>query len=144
MMRVVERSALIPFTPAQAFAVVADIETYASFLPWCSDSRILDQQAQWVTAQLTLAKSGIRQSFTTRNHLTTPTEMTMHLVEGPFTSLEGCWTFDALGDDGTKVSLNMAFEFKNKLLDQTFGRVFGLAADTMVDAFSKQIAKVYG
>ena len=73
-----------------------------------------------------------------------PTEMTMHLVEGPFTSLEGCWTFAALGDDGTKVSLNMTFEFKNKLLDQTFGRVFGLAADTMVDAFSKQIAKVYG
>jgi ribosome-associated toxin RatA of RatAB toxin-antitoxin module len=144
MMRLVERSALIPFTPRQAFAVVADIEAYASFLPWCSDSRILDQQAQCVTAQLTLAKSGIRQSFTTRNHLTTPTEMTMHLVEGPFTSLEGCWTFVTLGDDGTKVSLNMTFEFKNKLLDQTFGRVFGLAADTMVDAFSKQIIKVYG
>ena len=143
-MRLVERSALIPFTPEQAFSVVADIEAYSSFLPWCSDSRILEQQDRWVTAQLTLAKSGIRQAFTTRNSLVKPFEMTMHLVEGPFASLEGSWVFKALGEDGTKVSLNMTFEFKSALLDQTFGRVFGLAADTMVEAFSKQIAKVHG
>ena len=94
--------------------------------------------------KLTLAKSGIRQSFVTENVLVPPSGMTMTLVDGPFQSLEGGWLFEPLGADGVKVSLKLAFEFKSKLLDQTFGRVFSVAADTMVDAFSGEIAKRYG
>jgi len=94
--------------------------------------------------KLTLAKSGIRQSFVTENLLVPPSGMTMTLVDGPFQSLEGGWFFQPLGADGVKVSLKLGFEFKSKLLDQTFGRVFSVAADTMVDAFSSEIAKRYG
>ena len=70
--------------------------------------------------------------------------MTMTLVDGPFQSLEGAWLYEPLGAEGVKVGLKLAFEFKSKLLVQTFGRVFSVAADTMVDAFASEIVKRYG
>jgi len=142
--REVARSALIPFSAEQAFSVVADVESYSAFLPWCAESQIVSTEGDQLIGKLTLAKSGIRQSFVTENVLTPPSGMTMALVDGPFQSLEGGWLFEPLGADGVKVSLKLAFEFKSKLLDQTFGRVFSVAADTMVDAFSTEIAKRYG
>ena len=68
----------------------------------------------------------------------------MSLVDGPFQSLEGGWHFEPLGVDGVKFSLKLSFELKGRILDQTFGRLFSVAADTMVDAFSSEIAKRYG
>ena len=128
-MREVARSALIPFSAEQAFSVVADVESYSSFLPWCAESQIVSMEGDQLIGKLTLAKSGIRQSFVTENLLVPPSGMTMTLVDGPFQSLEGGWFFEPLGADGVKVSLKLGFEFKSKLLDQTFGRVFSVAAD---------------
>ena len=48
--------------------------------------------------------------------------------------------FEPLGVDGVKVSLKLSFELKGRILNQTFGRLFSVAADTMVDAFSSEIA----
>ena len=143
-MREVARSALIPFSAEEAFSVVADVESYSNFLPWCAESQVIKTEGDRLVGKLTLAKSGIRQSFVTENVLAPPSSMTMTLIDGPFQSLEGGWKFEPLGADGVKVSLNLAFEFKSKLLDQTFGRIFSVAADTMVDAFSGEIAKRYG
>ena len=143
-MREVARSALIPFSAEEAFSVVADVESYSNFLPWCAGSQVIKTEGDRLIGKLTLAKSGIRQSFVTENVLAPPSVMTMTLIDGPFQSLEGGWKFEPLGADGAKVSLNLAFEFKSKLLDQTFGRIFSVAADTMVDAFSGEIAKRYG
>ena len=143
-MREVARTALIPFSAEEAFSVVADVESYSNFLPWCAESQVIKTEADRLVGKLTLAKSGIRQSFVTENVLAPPSSMTMMLIDGPFQSLEGGWKFEPLGADGVKVSLKLAFEFKSKLLDQTFGRVFSVAADTMVDAFSGEIAKRHG
>lgn len=143
-MREVARTALIPFSAEEAFSVVADVESYSNFLPWCAESQVIKTEGDRLVGKLTLAKSGIRQSFVTENVLAPPSSMTMMLIDGPFQSLEGGWKFEPLGADGVKVSLKLAFEFKSKLLDQTFGRVFSVAADTMVDAFSGEIAKRHG
>ena len=143
-MREVARSALIPFSAEQAFSVVADVESYSTFLPWCAESQVILIEGNRLVGKLTLAKSGIRQSFVTENHLEPSSWMTMNLVDGPFNSLEGGWHFEPLGVDGVKVSLKLSFELKGRILDQTFGRLFSVAADTMVDAFSSEIAKRYG
>ena len=42
-MREVRRSALLPFTPPQMYGLVADVERYPEFLPWCTSARILAQ-----------------------------------------------------------------------------------------------------
>ena len=90
-MREVARSALIPFSAEEAFSVVADVESYSNFLPWCAESQVIKTEGDRLVGKLTLAKSGIRQSFVTENVLAPPSSMTMMLIDGPFQSLEGGW-----------------------------------------------------
>ena len=134
----------MPYACEVAFEVVDQIDAYSEFLPWCAESRVLQRTETEVIATLVLAKSGIRQSFTTKNQLMRPKVIGLSLVDGPFQQLEGGWVFDALGDAGCKISLEMRFEFSSKLMDQTFGRVFGVAADRMVDAFTARLDDLHG
>tara|TARA_B100000497_G_C7605488_1_gene363689 strand:- start:561 stop:992 length:432 start_codon:yes stop_codon:yes gene_type:complete len=143
-LRQIKRTALVPYACEVAFEVVDQIDAYSEFLPWCAESRVLQRTESEVIATLVLAKSGIRQSFTTKNQLMRPNVIGLSLVDGPFQQLEGGWVFDALGDAGCKISLEMRFEFSSKLMDQTFGRVFGVAADRMVDAFTARLDDLHG
>jgi ribosome-associated toxin RatA of RatAB toxin-antitoxin module len=143
-LRQIKRTALVPYACEVAFEVVDQIDAYSEFLPWCAESRVLQRTETEVIATLVLAKSGIRQSFTTKNQLMRPNVIGLSLVDGPFQQLEGGWVFDALGDAGCKISLEMRFEFSSKLMDQTFGRVFGVAADRMVDAFTARLDDLHG
>ena len=134
----------MPYACEVVFEVVDQIDAYSEFLPWCAESQVLQRTEMEVIATLVLAKSGIRQSFTTKNQLIRPNAIGLSLVDGPFKQLEGVWAFDALGDAGCKISLDMRFEFSSKLMDQTFGRVFGVAADRLVDAFTARLDDLYG
>ena len=39
-MRKVSRSALVPYSAAQMYELVKDVEQYPSFLPWCNDAEV--------------------------------------------------------------------------------------------------------
>lgn len=140
----ISKSALVTYSASQMFDLVDDIESYAEFLPWCSSSTVISRSDAEVTASLTVSHSGLNKSFTTRNLNQPHSQITMLLVEGPFKKLEGVWRFQQLGEDGCKVSLDLEFEFKSKLVGMTFGPVFGQMAGTMVDAFTQRAAKIYG
>jgi|TARA_B110000305_G_scaffold236738_1_gene298676 ribosome-associated toxin RatA of RatAB toxin-antitoxin module len=143
-LREIKRTALVPYACEVAFEVVNEIEAYSEFLPWCAESQVLQRTETDVIATLVLAKSGIRQRFTTKNQLMWPTTIALSLVDGPFSRLEGTWQFDALGEAGCKITLDLGFEFSSKLIDQTFGRVFGVAADRLVDAFTARLDDLHG
>lgn len=142
-MKKISKHALVPYSANQMYALVNDIAGYAEFLPWCSESTIIKKTEQEITASINIAYGSINKSFTTLNKLTPDTKMEMQLVEGPFKALQGEWLFTQLGDDGCKVSLNLEFEFKNKLLSMTMGPVFSQIANTLVDSFSERATKVY-
>lgn len=140
----VSRSALVPYSAQQMFDLVADVERYRDFLPWCADSRVLYRDDDVMEACIRIAKAGIERSFTTRNRMQHGKMMEMRLVEGPFRHLEGYWRFHALREDASKVSLDLDFEFSNKVLTLAFGRVFTQIANTLVDAFVTRARDVYG
>jgi ribosome-associated toxin RatA of RatAB toxin-antitoxin module len=143
-MRRVERSALVPFTPAQMFALVADIERYREFVPWVAHSQVQERTDTFVVARLEMNRAGIRESFTTRNDLTPPQRMDLHLVEGPFKMLEGTWTFDPLGQRGTKINLVISFEFANAVMALLLSRSFEKSCGELVDAFVSRARLIYG
>jgi ribosome-associated toxin RatA of RatAB toxin-antitoxin module len=70
--------------------------------------------------------------------------MTIGLVNGPFKSLEGVWTFTELSDEASKVELNLSFEFEGKLTGMAMSKVFNSVATTLVDAFVSRADQVYG
>jgi ribosome-associated toxin RatA of RatAB toxin-antitoxin module len=126
------------------FDLVANVEDYPKFLPWCYGVKIIEQTEENLTASLQINFHGVKQSFTTSNHNNRPTQMKMHLVDGPFKVLEGTWNFKALRADACKIDFELHYEFSSIILEQIIGPVFGMIANTMVDSFSKRAEAVYG
>ena len=143
-MDVVDRSALVHYSNDEMFALVSDIEAYPQFLPWCSGARVLSREQDEMIASIGFAVSGVSKSFTTRNRLKPGREISMQLVEGPFSQLEGRWRFIPLGDAGSKISLFLEYDFSSKMVSLAVGPVFNKIANTLVDAFQKRAVEVYG
>lgn len=126
------------------FVLVEDIEKYPDFLPWCKKTRILTRETDGVQASITLSKSGLEKTFTTRNQMKTDEWLEMRLLKGPFSRLFGRWRFHPLGESGCKVTLDMDFEFSNPLLRMTLGPVFSHIVNSLVDAFIHRAGALYG
>lgn len=134
----------MPYTPEEMFALVSDIESYPKFLPWCRYTEIHSEGDGELHATIEMAKAGVHKAFSTRNRFEHGKSIEMHLVEGPFKRLDGTWRFDALGDEGCKVSLDMKFEFDSRTLSAVVGPVFSQIANSLIDAFQKRAVEIYG
>lgn len=139
----ITRSALVPFSAEQMFELVNDVESYPSFLPGCSGSRVLEISPNAMTASVEVAKAGIRKTFTTRNELVAGKAINMKLIDGPFRRLVGGWHFTHLDATACKIELNLDFEFTNGLVEMAFGKVFNELAGNMVNAFTQRARDVY-
>lgn len=145
----IERSALLPFSQSDLFAMVADVRAYPQFLPWCDSLEVLTESAEQVEARVNARAAGVSQSFVTRNSMTPHESIELSLVEGPFEHFQGRWDFVALGDDtvsGCRMSLDMRFELtrRNPLLRRTFGVLFERATTTLVECFCERAQVLYG
>lgn len=120
------------------FDLVADIESYPEFLPWCDGARIVSREGEKVTAAIDIRFHGIRQSFTTINRQVPCERIDLRLVEGPFSQLEGGWRFMPLGEEACKVELGLQYDFNNFLLAKLIGPVFHQIATSMVESFVKR------
>lgn len=147
-MREVKRSALVSFSPEQMFALVADFARYPEFLPWVAGASLLSSQGNEQIGQLEILRSGFREKIVTRNILTAPTRLHMQLVEGPFNTLDGDWHFTAIQDasgacQGTRIELNMRFEFKNAMLNLMLGKAFEANCGSLVESFTRRATELY-
>ena len=143
-MTVVQRSALVPYTAEEMFLLVTDIKSYPDFLPWCRSAHILSQDADEVRASLEFAVGVVQKSFTTRNRHQANKMVVISLVEGPFRTLEGFWRFDSLGEQGCKITLDLEFDFANRMLSLVVGPIFTQIANTLVGSFQQRAKDVYG
>ncbi|OZI13808.1 ubiquinone-binding protein [Sodalis-like symbiont of Philaenus spumarius] len=139
----ITRSALVPYSAEQMFALVNDISAYPEFIPGCTASRVLEQNGSELTAEMNVSKAGISKSFTTRNVITENQSIVMRLVEGPFSSFAGDWRFSPLSEEASAIEFHLDFEFKNKLIEMAFGRIFKEIVSSMVMAFTRRAKEVY-
>jgi ribosome-associated toxin RatA of RatAB toxin-antitoxin module len=129
------------------FALVTDVEHYPQFLPWCDRGEVLEQLDDSMVARVGIAISGLRHNFTTRNTHEQDHKVTMELVDGPFSHLDGCWVFTALGGPSQracKVEFTLTYDFSSQTLANLVGPVFDKIAGSLVDAFVKRADQVYG
>jgi len=142
-MRRIERSAIVTWQPEQMFDLVADVESYPEFLPWCEAATIDSLQDNDMIASITIGLHNLNTVFTTRNRLDPHSSMTISLADGPFRELEGCWEFRPLGDAGSKISLDIRFEFAGALKEKLFGRVFEVVCNELIVAFVARARSLY-
>ena len=139
----ISRSALVPYTAAQMYALVEDVESYPQFLPWCSDATLHWREGNVLEGSVEMHRAGLRRSFRTRNRMQPGVAIEMTLVDGPFRKLDGAWRFKSLDEDACKVSLDLEFELGGRLADRLLGSFFEEICNSLVDAFVRRADAVY-
>lgn len=142
------KTAIVPYPLDEMYIMVSDVGSYPHFLPWCKDVVInsrtdLDDEIR-LMATIKMGSIGLEKSFTTTNVLRKNKSIDMRLVKGPFSSLQGQWHFQSLGETGCKITLEMDFEISNKLLGKTLGPIFTKIMNSLIDAFIQQANKLHG
>jgi coenzyme Q-binding protein COQ10 len=134
---------VLPYTPEQLFALVADIERYPEFLPWCIGARIRERSANLVVADLIIGFKVFRERFTSRVALDPPRKIDVTYAEGPFRYLNNHWTFEKM-PKGCRIDFFVDFEFKSRLMQKVIEVLFSEAVRRMVGAFEKRAGDLYG
>ena len=140
----VQRSALLPYSAAQMFQLVNDVNSYPEFVPWCVKTTVHKESSKEKEATMDFAKRSINASVTTNNELEENKKIVMRLVKGPFKHLLGTWKFLALDESSCKVEFDMEFSFTNPLYSATLGPIFNQVANKLVSAFTQRASDIYG
>ena len=143
-MKHIHKTALVPYNCSEMFDLVNNVNDYPKFLPWCKSVTLVSQTESEIVATVHMGGAGLEKSFTTKNIITPNKIIQMSLVNGPFDHLSGDWKFYQLGNEGCKISLNLEFEIKNRLLSMSLGPVFTKICTGLVDGFIKRANEVYG
>ena len=133
----------LPYTPKQLYDLVADIEHYPEFLPWCVAQRIRRREGNVVIADLVIGFKMIRERYTSRVTLN-ENRIDVVYIEGPFKYLNNHWIFHPAEDGGTIIDFYVDFEFHSKVLQTLIGALFNEAVRLMVGAFEKRARQLYG
>ena len=140
----VEKSVLIGHSAAKMYALVADVDAYPQFLPWCSATEVRQIDAERAAATLHINYHGLRLHFTTENRMEKGVLIDMKLANGPFKHLDGYWRFIALSAQACKIEFQLNYELSGKLMENLAGPVFNHIASTLVEVFVKRAASLYG
>jgi coenzyme Q-binding protein COQ10 len=145
-----ETTRRVPYTAAQMFAVVADVEAYPLFLPMCDSLKVLTReevaQGTKLTATMGIGYKAIRESFTTRVILAsaaTPPLIDVAYLDGPFHHLDNRWRFIDR-ERGCDIHFYIDYQFRNTMLGIVMGAVFDKAFRKFAEAFEERARVVYG
>ena len=135
---------VLPYTPEQMFALVADIERYPEFLPWCVGARIRERNGDEILGDLLIGYKMVRERFTSRVVLHRPDRIDVSYSEGPFKYLTNHWLFEPQPNGATLIDFYVDFEFRSKMLQKLMGMFFNEAVRRMVSAFEARAHALYG
>ncbi|MCG5241819.1 type II toxin-antitoxin system RatA family toxin [Azospirillum doebereinerae] len=135
---------VLPYTPMQMYALVADVERYPEFLPWCLAARIRRREGDVMFADLVIGFKMVRERFTSRVELNEPEcRINVQYTDGPFQYLNNHWIFRE-HEGGCCVDFFVDFEFRSKMLQKIMGLLFNEAVRRMVQAFETRANQLYG
>ena len=136
---------VLPYTPAQMFDLVADVEKYPQFLPWCLACRIKKRESDTVfLADLVIGYKFVREKFTSRVNLTPGRAIRVEYLDGPMRQLSNEWDFIENPDGSCTIDFYVDFEFHNPLFQKLMGLFFNEAVRRMVSAFELRAERLYG
>lgn len=138
-----------PYTPKQIFDLVADIERYPEFLPWCRAARVTERKPEYFVGELIISFSHLTERYASKVIPTAPQgdgegSIEVALVNGPFKHLFNHWRFEPAANGGTDIHFAVDFEFKSKLLNSLIGGLFTRATEKMGAAFLARADALYG
>jgi coenzyme Q-binding protein COQ10 len=135
----------VSYTPTQMFDLVADVERYPEFLPWCIACRIVRRPAPNVfVADMMIGFKMFRERFTSEVTLYDPERVDVVYDRGPFRYLTNHWRFETDARGMCVIDFYIDFEFQSRTLQALIGKLFNEAVQRMVNAFERRAAQLYG
>ena len=143
-----EESKTVRYTKDQMFDLVADIDRYDEFLPWCNNSKIISAKKEGdkkvVIADLEIGYDQFVYTYRSEVKLhKDKSEINVRNLDGPFKYLENNWKFNTVSENECEIQFNIDFELNISLLDMLMKRFFDLAFQKMVDAFISRANEIY-
>lgn len=135
---------ILPYTPEQMFDLVADVEKYPQFLPWCSACRIRKREGNVILADLAIGYKMLKEKFTSRVDLQRPHHIRVDYLDGPLKHLSNTWDFYPTDDGGCLIDFYVDFEFRSRILQRLMEMFFNEAVKRMVTAFETRAGEIYG
>ena len=142
-MTTIHRTALVEYSAREMYDLVSDIDSYPQFVPMCDEVEVHKHTDIEAQATLKIKKGGVKIDFATHNDMIEPEQIKIRLLKGPFKRLTGLWKFIPLNEKACKVSLDLEFEFSNRVLALALGVVFNSLANSMLESFCKRADQVY-
>jgi coenzyme Q-binding protein COQ10 len=139
----------VKHSPAEMYALVADVEKYPQFLPLCEGLTVRRRTpreggGEVVLADMTVGYKAIRETFTSRVTLDpTNLKILVEYVDGPFRYLENRWSFKP-HDKGCEIGFFISYEFASRMLGLLMGAMFDKAFRKFAEAFEKRADAIYG
>lgn len=135
----------LPYTPEQMFGLVAGVDKYQEFLPWCVGSRVNKRESDDVFyADLIVGYKMFREKFSSKVMVEAPYSIHIEYLKGPLKHLKNQWRFTREQDGSCLIDFSVEFEFKNKALQGLAQVFFKEVIHRMVDAFEERAREVYG
>ena len=134
----------LPYAPEQVFELVADVRSYAEFLPWVAAVRVRSDSETEMIADLVVGFRALKETFTSRVHKRRPHEIEIDYIEGPLKYLHNSWRFRPDGQGGTIVEFCVDFAFRSRIFEALAGQMFDRALRRMTGAFEQRAAALYG
>ena len=140
----------VPHSPAEMFDLVADVEQYPRFVPFCSALKVrrretVDDGTEVLIADMTVAYKLIKETFTSRVALhRSPLTIDVKYLSGPFTRMENRWAFHPISETSCEVEFFLFYEFKSRTFGLLMGAMFDAVFRRFASAFERRADAVYG
>ena len=135
---------ILPYSCEEVYALVADVERYPEFLPWCKEATVIRNQQSHMKAVLCVGYSSFYDTFTSLVQLDPPRAITVEYGGGPLRHLSTQWEFKEIARDKCEVSFFLSFEFKSFIFGAMMDLFFDKAFKSMVSAFEARAKELYG
>ncbi len=135
---------VLPYSPEQVFDLVAAVDRYPEFLPWCRAARITKREGDAIYADLVIGFRMVRERFSSKVTLRRPDAIDVQYLKGPMRHLDNHWRFIARPNGACLVDFYVDFEFRSPLMRRLIGVLFNEAVRRMVAAFEARAHAVYG
>ncbi|CAG0887724.1 unnamed protein product, partial [Darwinula stevensoni] len=139
---------LLGYSMEQMFRVVAEIEHYKNFVPWCTQSDVVARRPGHITARMQVGFPPLSESYTSSITLTPPNLVRSECTDGwLFNYLIALWKFSPgmkTNPQTCTLDFSVAFEFRSALHSHFAQVFFNEVVRQNVNAFLKEARRRYG